>query len=255
LNKAWFELPVVNIKLSNIPYGGNSYIARTNSTYISTNSFTTIGPSGGQSLVYGGDTFIGVHDHRTANAFPDPGNGDYRASLISCTDYIPVESSINLALQYGETTSRSCEGMDDYTNPYLGTTIDGGTLGNYNKQTKPYYAYNDAYSVQGDAKKYVTESAYAITNANNINRIVYSQAKINNEVTDSWLQFKFADYLDVDNQYGKITNLKSFNDKLFFWQDSAFGIASVNDRSLITDNNISELTLGTGGILTRYDYI
>jgi len=145
--------------------------------------------------------------------------------------------------------------MDDYTNPYLGTTIDGGTLGNYNKQTKPYYAYNDAYSVQGDAKKYVTESAYAITNANNINRIVYSQAKINNEVTDSWLQFKFADYLDVDNQYGKITNLKSFNDKLFFWQDSAFGIASVNDRSLITDNNISELTLGTGGILTRYDYI
>ena len=255
LSKAWFELPVVNIKLSNIPYGGNTYIARTNSTYIGTNSFTPVGTSGGETIVYGGDTFIGVHDHRTANTFPDPGGDDYRASLISCTDYIPVESSINLALQYGETTSRSCEGVDDFTNPYVATTIDGGNLGSYNKQTKPYYAYNDAYSVQGDAKKYVTESAYAITNANNSNRIVYSQAKINNEVTDSWLQFKFADYLDVDNQYGKITNLKSFNDKLFFWQDSAFGVASVNDRSLITDNNISELTLGTGGILTRYDYI
>jgi len=40
-----------------------------------------------------------------------------------------------------------------------------------------------------------------------------------------------------------------------FWQSSAFGVASVNDRSLIQDNNIGSLTLGTGGILDRYDYI
>jgi len=33
------------------------------------------------------------------------------------------------------------------------------------------------------------------------------------------------------------------------------GIAAVNERSLITDNNVGELTLGTGGILTRYDYL
>ena len=33
------------------------------------------------------------------------------------------------------------------------------------------------------------------------------------------------------------------------------GIASVNERSLITDNNMAELTLGTGGILARFDYI
>jgi hypothetical protein len=33
------------------------------------------------------------------------------------------------------------------------------------------------------------------------------------------------------------------------------GIASVNDRSLINDNNAGELVLGTGGILTRYDYL
>ena len=29
----------------------------------------------------------------------------------------------------------------------------------------------------------------------------------------------------------------------------------VNDRSLISDNNISQLTLGTGEVLSRYDYI
>nr|DAH06477.1 MAG TPA: stabilization protein [Caudoviricetes sp.] len=61
--------------------------------------------------------------------------------------------------------------------------------------------------------------------------------------------------MEVDSQYGPVTNMKAFGDKLFFWQDSALGIASVNDRSLITDNNVSTLTLGTGGILTRYDYV
>ena len=42
---------------------------------------------------------------------------------------------------------------------------------------------------------------------------------------------------------------------MFYWQDNAVGVAAVNERSLITDNNIAELTLGTGGILARFDYV
>jgi hypothetical protein len=64
-----------------------------------------------------------------------------------------------------------------------------------------------------------------------------------------------ANYIDVDTQFGEITGLKKFNDKLMFWQKNAFGVLSVNERSLIKDNNISSLTLGTGGILTRFDYV
>ena len=40
-----------------------------------------------------------------------------------------------------------------------------------------------------------------------------------------------------------------------FFVDIALGIASVNERSLIQDNNVGQLTLGTGGILTRADYL
>jgi hypothetical protein len=65
---------------------------------------------------------------------------------MSMTDFIPFETSINLNLQYGDTTSRSCEEDRTYTDVYLSTTITGGTLGNYHIQSKPYYAYNDAYS-------------------------------------------------------------------------------------------------------------
>lgn len=88
-----------------------------------------------------------------------------------------------------------------------------------------------------------------------MNRITCSELKTNNEQTDSWTKFKFANYLDTDSTYGPVTNLKVFKNKLYFFQDSAVGIASVNDRSLITDNNAGALTLGTGGILTRYDYL
>lgn len=253
-----FIIPVVNIKRSIIPYGGNSYTSRTNSVYISTNSYTLIkDKKATKNITYGGDTCIAVHDHRTANPWPESGQSgsDQRHLQISCTDYIPVETSINLALQYGQTTSKSCVDQNRRTDVYLGTTIEGGNMGGYFKQTKPYYAYNDAYSVQGDVKKYVPRGSYDINDMNNINRIVYSEVKTNNEITDSWLQFKPANYLDVDSQYGKITNLKSFNDKLMFWQDKSVGVASVNDRSLITDSNESSLVLGTGGILTRYDYV
>ena len=38
-------------------------------------------------------------------------------------------------------------------------------------------------------------------------------------------------------------------------QEDAIGVLSVNDRSLIQDNNIGELVLGTGEVLSRYDYV
>ena len=37
---------------------------------------------------------------------------------MSMTDFIPFETSINLNLQYGDTTSRSCEGDRTYTDVY-----------------------------------------------------------------------------------------------------------------------------------------
>lgn len=122
-------------------------------------------------------------------------------------------------------------------------------------QKKPYYEYNSVYSSTSGSKQYVPKSIYSVKNQINQTRIVVSELKTNNEMTDSWTKFKFANYIDVDSQYGQITNLKAFNNKLFYWQDNAVGIASVNERSLITDNNMAELTLGTGGILARFDYV
>jgi hypothetical protein len=42
---------------------------------------------------------------------------------------------------------------------------------------------------------------------------------------------------------------------LLFWQQAAFGTLSVNERAITTDENSGqELILGSGGVLSRYDY-
>ena len=251
-----WDIPVVNIKRDIIPYNGNTYVARTNSTYISTGYFKIVGDDS-NPYVFGGDTYLGILDHRTGSIWPNPevGGGDPNNTQMSMTDFIPFETSINLNLQYGDTTSRSCEGDRTYTDVYLSTTITGGTLGNYHIQSKPYYAYNDAYSAQSNVKYFIPSGLYSKDSTINNNRILYSELKTNDEISDSFSQFKVANYLDVDSQYGSVTNLKSFNNSLYFWQDSSLGIAAVNERSLIQDNNVGGLTLGTGDVLSRYDYV
>ena len=249
LNDRWYgNTPVVNIKQQVYPYGGYSYTNRTKSTYIPCTQHTTYDDT--SAYVFGGDTYLGVFDytHTTVRQYEtDPNTSSIHQLYVNC--YIPLESTINLNLFSSDTYSKTVEGAiaqnliqyDPFVSPVY-------------TQTKPLYEYNSAYSVDGNAQIFVPELLYSDPDSTYETRITCSELKTNNEIIDSWTKFKFANYLDVDNQYGPVTNLKSFNGKLFFWQDSSIGVASVNERSLIQDNNISQLTLGTGGILVRYDY-
>lgn len=251
-----FSVPVVNIKKNTVPYGGNGYNNRSNSTYISTSSYTVVREEKSSSAyVFGGDTYLCVWDHRTAAPIPMHYGDDYgsRNSKVSISDYILIETTINLNLTYGSSTSRS----DDMTfsNPYLSVNDAGGGSLGYANQPKNYYMYNDAYSIQPDAKLYVVDSTSSISNLREPYKIIYSDTKTANEISDSWSQFRPANYMMVDSQYGPVTNMRLFGGRLFFWQDQALGIASVNDRSLIQDNNVGSLVLGIGGVLTRYDYV
>jgi len=84
---------------------------------------------------------------------------------------------------------------------------------------------------------------------------MHSNLKSNGEYIDSWIKYQPANYIDVDSKYGEITHLRKFNNKLFFWQDQATGLLSVNERTQITDESNLPLILGNGGVLDRYDYI
>ena len=71
-------------------------------------------------------------------------------------DYFPFETTINLTKTFGQNVSSTVEDRRNYIDVYLHNTITGGTVGGYHTQTKPYYAYNDAYSAGSTAKVYTS---------------------------------------------------------------------------------------------------
>lgn len=239
-------VPVFNVKKNSITqYGGNTYASRQNSIYITTSIFN-------DKYTFGGDIYLSLLDYPNTMIFQLNDNEKWENKKFFIGSYIPFESVINMNLFQGDQVHRTSDDSN-YLDSYL--QLQPTQLGQYHTQKYPYYVYNSAYSVRNTVKKYIPKGIYSQDNMQFNNRIMSSQVKTNNEVIDSFTKFKVADYLDVDNQYGDITNLKIFKDRLFYFQNSGVGIAAVNERSLITDDNINQLTLGTGGVLARYDYI
>lgn len=232
-------------------YGGNTYEDRTNNVYIAssdiykstTTTFST----------FQGDIFINYHT--AASLIVDltkHANGDTTAHQ---TVQFPVETSINTTLQSGynmATVSPSSTNIQ-MVQEVAGDWEDAGIL--TLPQTEDMYVYNTAYSQDNTVKSFIPRPLIYTEEYKFDTRIINSNSKINGEVIDSWLKFDTNDFIDVDSRYYQINNLKEFNNKLYFWQDSAFGIASVNQRSLISDGEEGGLQLGTGGVLDRFDYI
>lgn len=239
----------VNIKSNRSQYGGDTYNFRQGSVY--TNIVTHLNQDG-VNICFGGDTYLGVLDYSNCLIY-STNVGSKSAVYVGA--YVPLESSVNVYYRNDKHFSQSTSGNNGNISANVGYMTDPGQVGDQSIQLKPMYTYNAAYSNTVGSKKYIPKSLYYEDDVETINRITCSEAKTAGEITNSWSLFKFANYIDVDEKYGPITNLKVLNNKLYYFQDNAVGIASVNDRSLITDNNSSKLVLGTGDILSRYDYV
>lgn len=161
-------------------------------------------------------------------------------------NYIPLETKINTFFDYG---------MNYLNTQNENLQLEPGTITGITVQDRPLHQYNPIYS-DNDTSVSVYY-AQPLEKTQNIypHRIVYSQQKTNGENIDNWNIFKPIDFVDADTRYGEITELMTVNDILYFWQNTAFGKLSVNERSLITDENSNTIQLGQGGVLQRTDYI
>ena len=219
-------------------------------SYTSTGQYSVVDQSKKQQYVncFGGDTYVCIHKELWTGFGYD---GQYTESQLAGKDSIsikyPVETRINLDRVAGPNFDT------DPTNPML--SFEPSQLSLFGYQEYPLNAYNDAYSAKEYNKIFVTKGVYDVENQHIGNRIMASEVKSTGELTDSFQDFRIANYLDVDGQYGDITNLVKYNGRLYYLQSTAFGTVSVNERSLITDNNNAALLLGTGDVLQRYDYI
>lgn len=252
-----------NIRKNVIPYGGHSVKDIENSVYGSTGQYFTIEESGKWNCVFDGDVYITLMDYTSAHkaivtygGFTDDAKhrqiGDYKTSSQLIQYSVPVESSINYLFTSGYEFSKNFQ--NEY-NTYIQiepTNIDG-----LYQQDHPEYAYNTAYGAENNS---IAKAAFDSSNVQDFNkhidfRTYYSLIKEDNEHIDSWCKFQSSNYLDADSRYGQITNLKTFNNYLLFWQQLATGIFSVNERALSENPNGATLILGTGGVLSRYDYL
>lgn len=226
-------------------YGGVTYNNRKQNYYIPVSDITIGAVS---SLgVFGGDTYVGMFDY-LYSSWEDGETTSTQPERI----YFPCESSINLPLRLDSCYHR----IYQYSNGALlhdhAGVWAGGVLSDF-AQTNDLYRYNTVYSKENDTKIYLQAPFDWSSETDFPVRTYASEQKTINEYSDSWLNFKVNSYIDVDPQYGEITRLITLNDKLMFFQPKAFGILSVNERALLQTGDISQLSLGTSGILERYD--
>lgn len=249
-----------NIKKRATPYGGNSYLSRSSNNYISCGGYIKENEATIGKVIFGGDVYLTVFSYLHASLFSkndwqEEANW-YRKYLQV---YLPVESTINCYARWDDyylkhsTEPKATSGEIKsrwfmFTNP---TTLNGIT---YSYQM---YAYNSAYSVSDGGVNYSSGSTNEniSTNETNYYRINCSEQKSFGEEIDSWSKAKFANTLDLDAKYGITTSLNVFNNNLYAFQQNAFNVLSVDDRSLISDQSGAQLVLGTGGVLSRFDTI
>lgn len=250
MNASSFGTFLCNITRSCTPYGGYTKVAKDNSKYYSYSDIKEFNNNLENTIeVFDGDTYIGPFEYTSAHKVSNRAIG--LLTTMNVQYAIPVESSINMYIDHGYKFSRN-------TNNTLVSWIqeEPANVDGVFKQDTPQYLYNTAYSLTKTIGQKYSTISYDIKDKQSYPyRCRYSEKKENGELEDSWQNFKAANYIDVDPNYGKITGLKRFKNNLMFWQEKSFGAFSVNERTAVSDNNNHEILLGSGGLLSRYDYV
>lgn len=240
---------ICNIKKNVIPYGGYTKNNIENSTYYSYSNIKKYVKGQKNNITsFIGDTYICVFQYTPIHkfTFSEP---KYFSTTFK-VNYIPLETALNLYYEQGYTYSENPSIQRTWLQEQPGRVRDFGS------QSIPQNIYNTAYSSQPILTPKFSHNSIITKQDQLFNfRCRFSDKKENNELVDSWTIFRAANYIDVDPNYGKITALKTFKNNLVFFQENAFGIFSVNERVAVTDNNNQQLLLGSGGVLSRYDYI
>lgn len=245
---------LTNLRQQTTPYGGYSFANRlTNIYYGDGNYFKS---KNEWNTVFDGDchveTFEYTSMHKVYGAYTKNGKDDLQFPNTHMITYsIPTESNIWCKFQHGWTLSSNAR--DNYASFIQSEPCE---ITESYVQKEPEYVYNSVYSVQNTSMPF---AAYDDLNPQDYNktidtRVYYSDLKQNDEIIDSWCKFRSSNFIDVDQEYGSITDICTFKNVLTFFQEQSFGVLSVNDRSVATDNSGQNIVLGTGGVLDRYDY-
>lgn len=237
------------------PAGGN-YGDPSDTVWISTGHFQPINSTvrteadfaGGCKFndveIFGGDCYTNMIDYGYG-LYSEPLNPSY-----SYAWYFPCECNSNYNLRRGRKVMAN--GMYDfvtaesndvvYTSPTSRVALEG-------------LSYNQGYSSEGQAVKYPGLQANYVADSVFRNRIRFAGVKIIGETTDSFRKFLINDYHDTDVQGGQINEIAVKAGRVIVWQNKMTGTVPVLERQLLSGLSGSATTLGTGGVIDRFDPI
>ena len=243
----------MNYRRKATQYRGSSYFARSTNSYIPCSSFVNKDYVG-EVYAKAGDTFISMFDHQ--RVMNDPTQSSRHSQVLM----FPVETSINLNLRHDKHYNNL--GTNDNNRWFIQETKELGQ--SYADQYSGYiypldytslYLYNSVYSRDNDAKTYFAQPIDLSVVTKFDTRVYNSEKKINGEASDSWSKFLPNNFIDLESQYGPITKLIAYRDRLLAFQEEGIALLSVNYQSVVQDIDSTSLVLGTGGVLDRADYV
>lgn len=272
---------LTNIKKDTTPYNGSTLASIETSIYCSYGDIVDVKDETSSVTVFDGNCYIMPFEY--TSMYKGSGTlAPYGKSMFHISYMVPVETSMNLYLANGFNLSQKMYDSIQATENIQG---DGGektvdltahfsiyqnlfmqpVVSKINEET----VTNNLFKFDQAVNNYTYNSIYSSDNSNGLvyaedledehilewNRCYYSQPKERLDRVDSYLLFRAADYLDADEKYGEITAMKNFKGQMLFWQNTAMGLMSVQERVQVADENGGSLSLGTGGVLERYDYL
>ena len=229
-------------------YGGNTYQDRSYNTYIAAGSWQyTVA----DHLVHGGDTYIVYFNQLSLMSDLSVASGGYQSEV----NMFPVETTINCDLRHDKSDVNKLLPADTapkrinlQMTQETGGTQDDGT--NEYEQETDLYLYNTVYSQENTTVPLIAKPVEALYSISEVydTRVKYSDRKVDGEVSDSWFRFRTNNFKDVEKERGFMTNLEMYKNSLMFWQEHAFGVLSVSERSVLSTDTGEGLVLGTGGL-------
>jgi hypothetical protein len=216
--------------VSEYRYGGSDETARAQNVYISTGHFAPLESDNGWQSVWGGDTYVAMYDEESSRR-PNGNEGLHETSVgrqRSMSYIFPVETDFNITLRSGWHYANKTDFTADTDTPL-------------NQFILP-----DCYSTENDLVTFVPKPIGFTSSTIFPSRVAFSHAKSNGALIDGWRKFSLYDYVDIDGNNGGINSLNLLNDFMFYIQDTAVGILSINPVSTVLDESGASIVLGSG---------
>lgn len=255
-------------------YGGNTFSERSNSIYIDCGHFIKL-PNAGTFIckVYGGDTTVALFDAVNYGYYFDKRAGYQKPRRVkkAMAEIFPCEVPFNINLREGLhfAKSQDKDSLDEESRP---------AKRQRRKEAKEYkksgilpdkiaelvgkkrfvfddFILDDVFEQENSIRHYIPKPLINNFDQQNRTRVWKSKSKIDGELFDSWRQFPFLDFIDIEGNQGEIKDLKTLNNKLLAYQTKGICIIATNEREVTSGINGAPTTLGTVGYLSRYDYI